>query len=138
MVFSERPLEDRRIGVLQSFFAKKKVVHMIRIMQDMTAMVNSFLQPFQATSMRFASCRSRRCAYGLPLALLARGLTMAVPESSPYDCWERARVDPVVLPEQFAQVRTVFGYGSLIFRPGFQYKRTGSLLLGWVWFFKPA
>eukprot|EP00434_Breviolum_minutum_P022124 symbB.v1.2.019533.t1/scaffold1599.1/size109767/3 len=59
----------------------------------------------------------------VPLALLARGLTMAVPESSPYDCWERARVDPVVFPEQFAQVRTIFGYGSLIFRPGFQYKR---------------
>lgn len=55
---------------------------------------------------------------------------MAVPESSPYDCWERARVDPVVLPEQFAQVRTVFGYGSLIFRPGFQYKRTGSCCWG--------
>lgn len=55
---------------------------------------------------------------------------MAVPESSPYDCWERARVDPVVFPEQFAQVRTIFGYGSLIFRPGFQYKRTGSCCLG--------
>ena len=99
-----------------------------------TAMVNAFMQPFQAASMRFASFR-RRCAYGLPLALLATGLTMAVPES-PYDCWERARVDPVVLPEQFAQVRTVFGYGSLIFRPGFQYKRT-TVLLG-CFFFQPA
>lgn len=115
---------------------------MIRIMQDMKgtsgcnpfAFINCHGQQFSAaisgfSSMRFASCR-RRCAYGLPLALLARGLAMAVPESSPYDCWERARVDPVVLPEQFAQVRTVFGYGSLIFRPGFQYKRTGSCCWG--------
>ena len=29
--------------------------------------------------------------------------------------------------EEFDKVRTVFGYGSLIFRPGFSFKRTGSM-----------
>ena len=39
-----------------------------------------------------------------------------------YDCWEKARVDPEIDPEDFVKVRTVFGYGSLIFRPGFPYR----------------
>jgi len=30
-------------------------------------------------------------------------------------------------PEEFDKVRTVFGYGSLIFRPGFPFKRTGRM-----------
>lgn len=37
--------------------------------------------------------------------------------------WERAHVDENVSADEFAKVRTVFGYGSLIFRPGFPYQR---------------
>ena len=111
---------------------------MIRIMQDMKgtsgsnpfAFINCHGQQFFCSHFRLLQWGLPASEGVVPLALLARGLTMAVPESSPYDCWERARVDPVVFPEQFAQVRTIFGYGSLIFRPGFQYKRTGSCCLG--------
>ncbi|CAE7324389.1 chac2 [Symbiodinium pilosum] len=44
-------------------------------------------------------------------------------EEIAYDCWERARVDENITSDQFDKVRTVFGYGSLIFRPGFPYQR---------------
>ena len=75
----------------------------------------------------------------LPIAVLAR-LSWILPEnlhlaqvlplmarpSQPegdYDCWQTARIDPNIAPEEFSRVRTIFGYGSLIFRPGFPYKR---------------
>eukprot|EP00439_Symbiodinium_sp_Y106_P021160 s6857_g2.t1 len=44
-------------------------------------------------------------------------------EEIDYDMWERAHVDENVSADEFAKVRTVFGYGSLIFRPGFPYQR---------------
>ncbi|CAL1170663.1 unnamed protein product [Cladocopium goreaui] len=51
-------------------------------------------------------------------------LSHAASTEADYDCWEKARVDPDVDPEEFDKVRTVFGYGSLIFRPGFPFKRS--------------
>eukprot|EP00930_Biecheleria_cincta_P004661 TRINITY_DN105582_c0_g1_i1.p1 TRINITY_DN105582_c0_g1~~TRINITY_DN105582_c0_g1_i1.p1 ORF type:complete len:238 (+),score=43.17 TRINITY_DN105582_c0_g1_i1:93-806(+) len=46
-----------------------------------------------------------------------------MPAEADFDLWERARVDPEVDFGGDQPVRTVFGYGSLIFRPGFKYKR---------------
>mmetsp|Transcript_16798 Transcript_16798/g.36117 ORF Transcript_16798/g.36117 Transcript_16798/m.36117 type:complete len:225 (-) Transcript_16798:148-822(-) len=41
-------------------------------------------------------------------------------EEASLNCWERARIDENA---NFEGIRTVFGYGSLIFRPGFPYRR---------------
>lgn len=40
-----------------------------------------------------------------------------------FDCWEKARIDPDAEFDGPCAVRTVFGYGSLIFRPGFPHVR---------------
>lgn len=40
-----------------------------------------------------------------------------------FDCWQSARIDPAAEFEGAVPVRSVFGYGSLIFRPGFPYLR---------------
>ena len=59
----------------------------------------------------------------LPVLLLfAKRPTLSMAQE-PFDCWEKARLDPKIDASRFAEVRTVFGYGSLIFRPGFPYRR---------------
>eukprot|EP00928_Gymnodinium_smaydae_P039868 TRINITY_DN27147_c0_g1_i1.p3 TRINITY_DN27147_c0_g1~~TRINITY_DN27147_c0_g1_i1.p3 ORF type:complete len:263 (+),score=56.31 TRINITY_DN27147_c0_g1_i1:98-790(+) len=52
-------------------------------------------------------------------AAAAPGASAAAAEAN-FDCWETARVDPNA---KFDGVRAVFGYGSLIFRPGFAFER---------------
>ncbi|CAE8652720.1 unnamed protein product [Polarella glacialis] len=55
----------------------------------------------------------------------ARPRSVACSESTEADCdcWERARVDTTADFDGPPAVRTIFGYGSLIFRPGFRYSR---------------
>ena len=69
----------------------------------------------------------RFLALSFSAALIGFGPMAFSPPPSNYDCWETARVDPEVAPEAFQRALTVFGYGSLIFRPGFPFKRT------WGW-----
>ena len=82
-----------------------------------TAMVNAFMQPFQAASMRFASFR-RRCAYGLP----------------PWRCWRQ------VLPWRCLSRRTIAGSVRVWIRwccPSSLPKCARSLVMA-PWFFDPA
>lgn len=46
-----------------------------------------------------------------------------MPDKDEFDLWDYARVDPKADFGGEKPVRTVFGYGSLIFRPGFEYSR---------------
>ena len=58
------------------------------------------------------------CIASLVLQPAVRGQPVAF---MAFDCWEKARVDPALDTGSWKDVRTVFGYGSLIFRPGFPY-----------------
>jgi len=51
------------------------------------------------------------------------GNLQACAGESSYDCWEKARVDPAAGFSGEQPVRAIFGYGSLIFRPGFPHVR---------------
>ena len=70
-----------------------------------------------------ARSRSSPFAYPVPRMQQDAVIEPEQCEEIAYDCWERARVDENVTRDEFAKVRTVFGYGSLIFNPGFPYQR---------------
>mmetsp|Transcript_54830 Transcript_54830/g.169786 ORF Transcript_54830/g.169786 Transcript_54830/m.169786 type:complete len:257 (-) Transcript_54830:87-857(-) len=72
--------------------------------------------------------RARPCIL-LPSLVTRGGLVMdngsqrhAATEAG-LDCWDRARVDPAAEFDGVAPVRSIFGYGSLVFRPGFAHIR---------------
>jgi len=57
------------------------------------------------------------------LRRVARSGCGGMPAQADFDLWERARVDPKADFGGDQPIRTVFGYGSLIFRPGFKYRK---------------
>ncbi|CAE6948192.1 chac2 [Symbiodinium natans] len=92
---------------------RRLLTHQRQLVHTSLAVTAILVVRFQSTPIAFSVPRMQQPALIEPEQC----------EEVAFDCWERAHVDENISSDEFAKARTVFGYGSLIFRPGFPYKR---------------